>query len=178
MRGGVRRRRRALSGARQAHGAEHLAREGRRAAALFLRLREMPVEDDLRQAVHQRPSRRRREGGVGAELGEAPLELLVRQLRARAQGGMGFQVQRAAEHQPEALRMRQREFDVSLAELARRDERQRLAVGEMAVRGVVRHAGATRGLPQRKRRAAALLDQLARGAQECRRKIAVMICCH
>jgi hypothetical protein len=104
------------------------------------------------------------------------------------------EVERAAEHQPEALRMREREFDVSLAELARRApggglveqiksfHRQRgeqaVAVGEMAVRGVVRHAGGARGLAQRKRRAAALLDQLAGGAQEGRREVAMMICCH
>ena len=123
-------------------------------------------------------------GGVHAEMREGIRE-------PRLQVGVR---PRAREHESEALRVLEREGDVSLAELAagsvlergvqlieafghQRGE-QRFPIGKMPVGSVVGDPSPARGLPHAKPDNSFFFHHLPGGGEHRRAQVPVMICCH
>ena len=177
VRQGLPRLRRALRPRREAHRAQDLAHER---LAVF----QVPLQHERREPVDQRPGGSARSGRLRAQMGEGIRE-------PRLQVGVG---PRTREHQAKALRVLERETDVSLAELAARSTfergvellealrhqrgQQRFAIGEVAVRGVVGNPGAARRLSHAQAARPSFSTIFHAAASTAAAQVPVVVCCH
>src|SRR5207245_56455 len=85
---------------------------------VLIALREVAVENQVRQAVHQRPRGRGGRSGVTTVAGKRRLQTIKGAGSRGAQFGVFVERDLAAEHESKALRMREREAHVRVSHLA------------------------------------------------------------
>src|SRR5207247_4294486 len=102
---------------------------------VLILLRDVPVEDWIRYAVHQRPGRRSGAADIASIRGKRGLELIEGAGCRGAQPRVFLERDLTAEHEPKALRVLQREAHVRFAH----------AAPGLATHGLTQHFEALRG---------------------------------